>query len=179
MENKDFIAYEYTTKVAKASEQARICDIYEAFGWEITSIKSTGIVEEVSISLKRDRKIAHKAELTRLERQAIECYESIKALEKSKTNSASAFAYTFGTASALVFGGGMSLCLTQTDMVAAIAGGVVLGIVGLVMATANYFAYKSLAKKKTQKVLPVIDQKEEQLANLLEQGNDLLNTDIL
>lgn len=177
MENKDFIAYEYATKVAKASEQTRMCDIYESFGWEITSIKPSAI-DDVTISMKRDRKIAHKSELARLERQAIECYESIKALEKSKTKTANIFAYSFGTASALVFGGGMSLCMTVAGATA-IAGGIVLGVVGLVMATINAVVYPKIVAKKTQKVLPVIDQREEQLANILEQGNDLLSTDIL
>lgn len=177
MENKDFIAYEYATKMVKASEQTRVCDIHEAFGWEITSIKPCGI-DDVTISIKRDRKIAHKAELAKLERQAIEVYNGIKALEKSKTKGANIFAYSFGSASALVFGGGMSLCMTQSG-VGAIAGGVVLGVVGLVMATINAVVYGKNVKNKTNKLLPVIDQKEEQLANLLEQGNDLLNTDII
>lgn len=177
MENKDFTAYEYATKMVKASEQTRVCDIQEAFGWEITSIKPCGI-DDVTISIKRDRKIAHKAELARLERQAMEVYDGIKALEKSKTKNANIFAYSFGAASALVFGGGMSLCMTQSG-VGAIAGGVVLGVVGLVMATLNAFAHGKIVKNKTKKVLPVIDQKEEQLANLLEQGNDLLNTELI
>ena len=35
MQEKDFIAYEYTSKTVKAEEQARIADLYEAFGWEV------------------------------------------------------------------------------------------------------------------------------------------------
>ena len=35
MQEKDFISYEYKTKVIKTQEQTRAMDMYEAFGWEI------------------------------------------------------------------------------------------------------------------------------------------------
>jgi len=178
MENKDFVTYEYMSKNVKSKEQAQVCDIYEAFGWEISSVQSTGL-DTSTISFKRDRKIRHKAELAKLERQASETYEEIRKLEQSKTTGASIFGYTFGTFAALVFGGGMSLCMLQTANIPALVGGIVLGIVGAVLCGVNYLAYKKIAEKRTKNVLPVIDERQEKLANLLEQGNDLINTDLI
>ena len=34
-------------------------------------------------------------------------------------------------------------------------------------------------EKKTKEILPIIDDNEEKLANILEKGNDLLNTDFI
>lgn len=39
--------------------------------------------------------------------------------------------------------------------------------------------YKKLAEKKTKTLLPVIDDNEEKLANILEKGNGLLNADLI
>lgn len=178
MENKDFVTYEYMSKMVKMNEQAKICDMYEAFGWEISSVRTNGI-DSVMVSFKRDRKIPHKTELVKIERQAEETYATLKGLEASKTKGASVFGYIFGTISALVFGGGMSLCLTKTSDTPSLVGGIVLGVVGLAMCGLNYLAYKKIAEKKTKQALPAIDETEEKLANLLEKGNELLSADLI
>ena len=43
----------------------------------------------------------------------------------------------------------------------------------------NYFIYKKIVAKRIKQVLPVIDQTEEKLANILEKGNDLLRADLI
>ena len=58
---------------------------------------------------------------------------------------------------------------------AAVAVGVVLGVVGIALCCVNYPIFKKLVEKKTGRLLPVIDDSEEQLANLLEKGSDLLS----
>lgn len=178
MQEKDFIAYEYKTISVKAKLQSRAIDMYEAFGWEITSVEPS-VVGSIILSLKRDRKIKHKAELNKIERQAEEIFEVINGLNKSKTSGASVFSYIFGTISALLLGGGMSLTMTIQNNVPAFAGGIILGIVGIVCCGINYLIYKKLVAKKTKSILPVIDDNEEKLANLLEKGNNLLNADII
>lgn len=177
MEDKNFVAYEYKTKTIKAEEQPRVADMYEAFGWEITSASHTA--GGVALSLKRDRKIAHKQELNKTERQAEGVYETLSGLERAKTLGASIFAYIFGIVAALVFGGGMSLIMTIQNSAAALAGGIVMGVAGLILCGVNYLIYKKAVSKKIAKVQPAIDENEEKFANLLERGNELLSAKII
>ena len=78
---------------------------------------------------------------------------------------------------ALVLGGGMCLCMLVEGSVPAFAGGIVLGLIGIVLCSVNYPIYKRLAAKKTKALLPVIDETEEKLANILERGSDLLTSE--
>lgn len=178
MERKDFISYEYATKSVKSKEQTKALDMYEAFGWEVTST-TPSLLDGVTISLKRDRKIKHKQELTKLERQAESVFGTIVSQNRAKTLGASIFSYIFGIVAALILGGGMSLCMTLEGNIPALAGGIVLGVVGIALCSVNYLIYKKLVDKKTKALLPVIDDNEEKLANLMEKGNDLLSADLI
>ena len=178
MQEKDFISYEYTTKTVKAKDQSKAIDMYEAFGYEITSV-TPSTLNGITISLKRDRKQKHKTELKKLERQSEELFETINNLHAQKTRGASIFAYIFGIVSTLIFGGGMSLTMLEGRGIPALIGGIALGILGLTLSFDNYLIYKSAAAKKTKQILPIIDDNEEKLANLLEKGNSLLSTDLI
>lgn len=178
MQEKDFVSYEYRTKTVKAKDQTKAIDMYEAFGWEVTATTPSAI-DGVTISLKRDRKQKHKQELSKLERQAEDVFEAINALHRAKTAGASVFAYIFGCLAALVLGGGMCLTMLVENSIPAFAGGIILGIVGIALCGVNYLIYKKLVAKKTKTLLPVIDDNEEKLANLLEKGNDLLQAEII
>ena len=177
MQEKDFTSYEYKTVGVKAKDQTRAIDLYEAFGWEVTAVTAAP-VEGVILSLKRDRKLKHKQELNKLERQAEETVETLNSLKKSQTAGAKIFSYTFGVAATLVFGGGMCLAML-IESVPALVGGIVLGVAGLALCGVNALLYRKLAAKKTKDVLPALDQTEEKLAGILEKGNDLLQTEII
>lgn len=175
MQEKDFVSYEYRTVSVKAKDQARVMDLYEAFGWEVTG--TSPALDGVTLSLKRDRHIPHKQELVKLERQAEDTFSRIGGLERSKTQGASAFSYIFGCIAALILGGGMSLVMLVEGSIPALVGGIVLGIIGIVLCGVNYPIYKRLASQKTKALLPVIDEAEEKLANLSERGNELLSAE--
>ncbi len=178
MREKDFVSYEYRTKTVKAKDQSRMIDMYESFGWEVTATAPT-VVDGVTLSLKRDRKLKHKQELTKLERQAEDTFETINGLHRAKTMGASIFAYIFGAIATLMLGGGMSLVMLIENSIPALVGGIVLGVIGIVLCGVNYVIYCKIAAKKTKQILPVIDDNEEKLANILEKGNDLLSTDLI
>ena len=175
MQEKDFVSYEYRTVSVKAKDQTRVMDLYEAFGWEVTG--TSPALDGITLSLKRDRHIPHKQELVKLERQAEDTFSRIGGLERSKTQGASAFSYIFGCIAALILGGGMSLVMLVEGSIPALVGGIVLGIIGIVLCGVNYPIYKRLASQKTKALLPVIDETEEKLANLLERGNELLSAE--
>lgn len=178
MQEKDFVSYEYRTVSVKAKDQTKAMDLYEAFGWEIAGT-SASVAGGVTLSLKRDRKQRHKQELNKLERQAEETLGTIGGLERSKTAGASVFAYLFGIVAALMLGGGMCLTMLVENSLPALVGGILLGVIGIALCGVNYVIYQKLVAKKTKEVLPVIDQTEEKLANILEKGNDLLKTEAL
>lgn len=175
MQERDFVSYEYRTVSVKAKDQARVMDLYEAFGWEVTG--TSPALDGVTLSLKRDRHIPHKQELVKLERQAEDTFARIGGLERSKTQGASVFSYIFGCIAVLILGGGMSLVMLVESSIPALVGGIMLGIIGIVLCGVNYPIYKRLASHKTKALLPVIDETEEKLANLLERGNELLSAE--
>ncbi|MCX4362673.1 MAG: hypothetical protein OSJ74_04755 [Clostridia bacterium] len=177
MQEKDFISYEYKTKTVKAKNHIKAIDMYEAFGWEVTSTIPK-LADGITLSLKRNRKQKHKQELTKLERQAEEMIETIEGLHRTKTAGASVFAYIFGCIATLILGGGMSLVMLQNG-IPAIVGGIILGVFGITLCSINYHIYRKLVAKKTKTLLPVIDETEEKFANLLEKGNDLLKAEII
>lgn len=177
MQERDFVSYEYRTITVKMKDQARAMDMYEAFGWEITTV-TPAVFDGVTLSLRRDRKQRHKQELNKLERQAEDLALTIDSLERSKVLGANIFAYAFGAIAVLILGGGMSMAMLIGG-VPAFVGGIVLGIVGIALCGVNYPVYKRIAAKKTSQVLPAIDDNEEKLASVLEKGNDLLRADII
>ncbi len=178
MQDKDFISYDYKSVAVKAKDREKAMDMYEAFGWEITS-SSASPVGEIILSLKRDRKQKHKQELNKLERQAEDSMQTMRSLQRSQTLGASIFAYIFGVVAALVLGGGMSLTMLVENSIPALVGGIALGLVGIALCAVNYPIYRKIADKKTKQVLPVIDKTEEDFANILEKGNDLLKADLI
>ena len=177
MKDKDFIAYEYKSVTVKTKDQQKAVDIFEAFGWEVAPA-APSMRTNVTLSLRRNRKQKHRQELVRLERQAENVAETIQSLNRAKSFGANIFSYIFGSAAVLVFGGGMSLAMLATGAIQ-LAGGLILGVAGLTLCAINYFIYRKIVLKKTADLLPVIDDNEEKLSNILEQGNALLSSDLI
>lgn len=81
--------------------------------------------------------------------------DKLKALDSKVKRPANIFGYTFGTISALIMGSGMSLVMTDIgeklglgDMMVP---GIVIGVVGMIMALVNYPIYKKLLGTRKQK----------------------------
>ena len=82
--------------------------------------------------------------------------DALKALDNKVKRPANTFAYLFGSISAIIMGAGMSLIMTD---IAEIIGltvdpmlpGIVIGIVGMVMALLNYPIYKCILGSRKKK----------------------------
>ena len=109
----------------------------------------------------------------RLEKKAEGLRENGAKLKKERTRGASVFAWTFGSCSALLLGGGMSLTMLVTDSLPAMIGGIALGIAGIALCALNYLFYRRLAAKKTEKLLPLEEENGEKLAVVCEQAHEL------
>ena len=72
--------------------------------------------------------------------------DELKALDKKVKRPANVFAYTFGSISAIIMGSGMSLVMTDIAETVGISDpmvyGIIIGVVGMAMAIANYPIYK-------------------------------------
>ena len=80
--------------------------------------------------------------------------ETLKALDKKVKKPANTFAYAFGSVSAVVMGTGMSFVMTDLgdklglgDMMIP---GIIIGIIGLVMALLTYPIYKKLLSRRKE-----------------------------
>ena len=86
----------------------------------------------------------------------------VRRLDASVTNTAQAVALVFGIIGALILGFGMSLCMTDLgeilgsykDMAMVI--GIIVGVVGGVLASFAYPIYNAIVKAKRKKIAPEI-----------------------
>ncbi len=92
--------------------------------------------------------------------------DELRALDRKVKMPANAFAYSFGAVSALIMGSGMSLIMTDIGhtigMASPMTPGIVIGLVGMVMAIANYPIYKGILtgrrKKYAQQIIALSDR---------------------
>lgn len=174
--DKNFAVYDYMCRSVKAHKQTEAVDLYEAFGWEATGTASS--LGGVTLSFRRDRKIKHKTELNRLERKAENLKASIEKITASMSFGAMIFAYIFGCLAALVFGGGMCLCMLNPGSIPAMVGGILLGLAGIALMSATYPIYKKLVAARTERLMPERDAAEEKLAVVCGQAHGLVSESV-
>ncbi len=109
--------------------------------------------------------IAQKIRTQYMEKEATELDE-LRKVDNEVKRPANIFAYTFGSLSALIMGGGMSLVMTDIGGILGISNpmvlGVIIGVIGMAMAVANYPVYcKLLTDRKAKyadKILELSDK---------------------
>ncbi len=81
--------------------------------------------------------------------------DSLKKLDSKVKKPANVFAYVFGTAAAIIMGSGMSLVMTDIGKTLglqnAMITGVVIGVIGLLMAIINYPVFKRILASRRKK----------------------------
>ncbi len=92
--------------------------------------------------------------------------DELKELDLKVKRPANVFAYIFGSISAIIMGAGMSLVMTDIADTVGIQDpmiyGIIIGIVGMLMAIINYPIYKSILssrrKKYADKIIALSDK---------------------
>ncbi len=92
--------------------------------------------------------------------------DTLKKLDAKVKKPANVFAYVFGSISAIIMGSGMSFVMTDIgdiiDIENTMVYGIVIGVVGLLMAIINYPMYKriltSRRKKYVDKIIALSDK---------------------
>ena len=93
--------------------------------------------------------------------------DELKELDTKVKRPANVFAYVFGSVSAIIMGAGMSLVMTDIGvmigMQETMVSGIVIGILGLLMALINYPIYKGILSARKKKYGPRILELSEKL----------------
>ena len=92
--------------------------------------------------------------------------DALKELDKKVKKPANVLAYIFGTISAIIMGSGMSLVMTDIGEFLGLEGvfvpGIVIGVIGMLMAIINYPLYKNILssrrKKYADKIIALSDE---------------------
>ena len=112
--------------------------------------------------------MAQKIRAQYMEKQSTEL-DALRELDAKVKRPANVFAYIFGSVSAIIMGAGMSLVMTDIGaaigMNSTMLPGIVIGIVGMLMAIVNYPIYKGILGKRKKKYT----------AEILELSNTIMN----
>lgn len=171
MNENSFVGYEYQDVSVKRSMASVYADGYENFGWQMEgTAEQVGKIDSVTMKFKRDRKIRNKAELTRLQHNFDACVSEILSLESSKYIKASVAAYVVGIVGT-AFMAGSVFAITAGMLIPCI----ILAIPAFIGWVLPYFIYRGIVKKRTAQVVPLTDQKYDELYAVCEKANSLLN----
>ncbi|MBQ8783757.1 MAG: dihydropteridine reductase [Clostridia bacterium] len=95
--------------------------------------------------------------------------DALKAMDKKVRKPADAFAYIFGSLSALIMGAGMSLVMTDIGATVGIEKtmlyGVIIGVIGLIMAVINYPIHKRILSSRRKKYAGKIIELSDKIIN--------------
>lgn len=98
--------------------------------------------------------MAQKIRTQYMEKQTTELDE-LRELDQKVKRPANVFAYIFGSISAIIMGGGMSLVMTDIGSMIGVSDpmvpGIVIGVVGMLMAIINYPMYKGILGSRKRK----------------------------
>lgn len=161
-----FIGYEYKEIPTRGERASMYLDYYPSFGWEIDERTKNG-----TVTLKRDRKIINKMELTRLQRHFEACMNELDQLERSKTATATVVSIIIGLIGTFFMGGAVFMATHEPPLWIPC---LILAIPAFAGWILPYFVYKILAAKRAKVVAELMEQKYDEIYEICEQGNRLL-----
>ncbi len=177
-QQRNFVGYEYKELLTEDSRYSFLLDGYENFGWELDENFPENRVGRNPVSqqkkvlrLKRNRKIVNKMELTRLERNFEACVNEIDKLEKEKTSIATVYALVLGMIGTAFMAGSVFAVTAQPPNYILC---IILAVPGFLGWIFPYFLYKKVVGKQTDRVVPLIEEKYDEIYEICEKGNKLL-----
>jgi hypothetical protein len=95
--------------------------------------------------------------------------DALRKLDSKVKRPANVFAYVYGSISAIVMGAGMSLVMTDIGQQFGISNtmplGIVIGVIGMLMAIATYPIYKNILASRKEKYADRILELSERIMN--------------
>lgn len=167
------IVFDYKTVKVKRETETMLCDAYRTLGWEVTgTTMAEGSLSQVNVSFKRDRKLAHKIELNRLQLQIDESIRNIERLLAAKKSAGMPEAITLGVIGALTLGGGMSMVMVL-EGAGFFIGGIALGVVGIGIGLLGWLVHNRVKTKKVNQADPLIEEESQKFSELCEKAYEL------
>lgn len=169
---KEVTSYDYKTIRVRRQMEAVVTDAYEALGWELVgSSVSQGGIYHVNLSFKRDRKVANKTDLLKLQEKVDSTIINIEVLMGKKRWAGMSAGITTGIIGTLTLGGGMAMVLELGVNTAAwMIGGIGLGVVGIGICFLGWLIGSRVKQKKGNKIIPMVDQEYNKLADLCDEA---------
>lgn len=168
-EERHFTQYEYKEINAPQNQISFYLDSYECFGWKLDERAPQ---KNDTLSLRRDRKIFNKMELTRLQRHFEACMEEINNLESSKTTKAMIVSLTIGLIGT-AFMAGSVFAVTANPPIIWLT--VILAIPAFLGWALAPISYKKIVNERTKTINELIEQKYDEIYEICEKGNALIN----
>lgn len=168
----EYLSYEYArTSVKRELAQVAI-DCYESLGFEMMDQRTSAPTNQVALSFRRNRKIAGKAQLSKIRRAMDDTMASIVDMEAAKTRKASSQSISIGVASALVLGVGMCCTMVWTHLMVL---GIVVGLLGIAGCAFAWSHYRKVREAETLLINPQIDEAYDRLATLCEEAQAVMS----
>lgn len=169
---RDYVGYDYKTITADRDMVPMLIDSYASFGWTPNSaIPELYRGKIATLSLKRDRKILNKAELTRLQQHFEACMSMIDTLENSKMRNATIYSLVAGIAGTAFIAGSVFMVTNEPPLVLYCA---LLGAPGLVLWAAAYPIFRAIREKRAAETVKLIEDKYDEMHEICEKGNALI-----
>ena len=164
--------FDYLKITAEDDLCSQYMDGYRSFGWQpdenMPPEKSGG---KVTLHFKRRRSILNKTELTRLQRHYEACMQEIAALEASKTSLPTAVSLTCGLVGCAFMAGSVFAVTAEPPILWLM---VLLAIPGFALWGGAYFGYREVKRRRSARVLPLIDAKYDEACAVCEKAQKLL-----
>ena len=167
--DNNFVAFEYKEINVRRSMETVYADAYPSFGWQLEGAAPSLSVDTTTLKFKRNRKIPNKTEITKLQREFENQTREIEKLEDSKAIAPSVVAFGIGIIGIAFLAGAIFSYLANMLPLC-----IVLGIPAFIGWVVPYFAYRKVARKKTEKVTPVIDRQYDAVYEVCEKASKLL-----
>lgn len=172
-ENRDYKHWEYKEVPSSQVDIAMNMDCYESFGWEVDEVQSVNRKDgECVLLMRRDRTIANRQELTRLQRNYEDCRHQINLLRESVRARGTAVSLAVGVAGC-PFAAGSVLAATAEPLNLPLC--VLFAVPALLCFLLPVFLFRAVCEARRRKVEPLMEEKYDEISGLCEKGNRLLH----
>lgn len=169
-DSAQFIGYEYKEIDLRGERASMYLDCYPSFGWEADGRSASG-PDGKRVTLKRNRKIVNKVELTRLQRHFEACMQELDELERSKITQSAISAIIVGIIGTAFMAFSTFATVHEPPLWILTAVLAVPGFIGWVLPA---FIFRYMTARRSRVVAELMEEEYNEIYQICEKGNHLL-----